>query len=295
MKSASSATRQPAASLRAGIIADLAPKLALGIARFPMRRQISFSDMASSWRLFAHIRALKPDVLHGHGAKGGAFSRFSGTLLGMMGRKTPVRIYCAHGGSLHYDPATREGAMYFRLERLLESFTDGLVYVSDYEELCYREKVQTPKKPTRLIYNGLKPVEFEPIAPRADMADLAYAGMMRDLKGPQVLIEALARLEAKYGLKPSVRLVGDGDDRPRYQAMVEKLGLSDRVTFHAPMPTRQALAQGRILVVPSLAESMPYIVLETVAARIPLIATNVGGNPGSLRQARRPAVTTGRQ
>jgi glycosyltransferase involved in cell wall biosynthesis len=45
------------------------------------------------------------------------------------------------------------------------------------------------------------------------------------------------------------------------------------------MPVRQAFKLGRVLVVPSRAESMPYIVLEAAGARVPMVATNVGGIP----------------
>ena len=45
------------------------------------------------------------------------------------------------------------------------------------------------------------------------------------------------------------------------------------------MPVREAFKLGRVLVVPSRAESMPYIVLEAAGARVPMIATNVGGIP----------------
>ena len=44
-------------------------------------------------------------------------------------------------------------------------------------------------------------------------------------------------------------------------------------------PAREAFSLGRILVVPSRAESLPYVVLEAAAARVPMIATNVGGIP----------------
>lgn len=257
-------------------IARVRPLLPLGIRRLPMRRQLSASDLRATLALYREIRDLSPDVLHGHGAKGGAFVRAIGTAMRSGGRR-PLRIYCPHGGSLHYDPTTAAGALYFRLERVLERFTDGFVFVSDYEETCYRTKVQAPRRPVRRVYNGLKPEEFAPVAPERDAADLMFLGMMRDLKGPQVLIEALGLLAAR-GIRPTVAMLGAGDDRPRYEARAAALGL-DHVRFSDPRPTRAALAAGRALILPSLAESMPYVILEAGAAGIPIVASRVGGLP----------------
>ena len=74
-------------------------------------------------------------------------------------------------------------------------------------------------------------------------------------------------------------VIGDGDDLPRYRAQVKQLGLDGRVTFFPPMPAREAFALAGLAVVPSRAEAMPYIVLETLAAGKPMIATAVGGIP----------------
>lgn len=261
-----------------GVIAAVSPRLTFGVRRFPMRRQISGNDVKASTDLFRHLRSLQLDVLHGHGAKGGAYARVIGTALRLGGQRV-LRLYCPHGGSLHYDAGTREGQLYFRLERWLERITDGIVFVSGYEEAAYRDKIRIPRIPTLRVANGLRAAEFEPIPPSSEMADLMFAGMMRDLKGPQVLIEAIRILAEDYGLEPTVRFTGAGDDRPAYEARTVEVGLAHRIRFQDPLPTRQALSQGRILVVPSLAESMPYIVLEAIAARIPLVATRVGGIP----------------
>ena len=72
-------------------------------------------------------------------------------------------------------------------------------------------------------------------------------------------------------------MVGSGPDRDVLQAQVATLGLADLIRFKPAMPGREALSLGRIMVVPSRAESLPYVVLEAAAASVPLIATAVGG------------------
>ena len=60
---------------------DIRPRLALGVHRTPMQRHIGPGDAASAWRTYRIIKELKPDVLHGHGAKGGTYARLFGSLL----------------------------------------------------------------------------------------------------------------------------------------------------------------------------------------------------------------------
>ncbi len=257
-------------------IALLRPKLALGAVRLPIPRQISPADLIALTRVSRTLAPLAPDVLHCHGAKGGAFGRVVGTWLG---RSRPVaRLYAPHGGSLHYDPASLEGRLYFRVERALERLTDSLIHVSAYEQRVYVEKIGPPRCPAVVVRNGLAPEEFEPVAPNPDAADFLYLGMLRDLKGVDVFIEALALLDSRGRPRTAV-IVGDGPDEARYRAMVAERGLGSRVRFQKSTPAREAFALGRAIVVPSRAESMPYVVLEAIAAGLPIVATRVGGIP----------------
>ena len=257
---------------------QLKPKLALGVSRTPMQRHVGPGDIASAWRTYKIIKELQPDVLHGHGAKGGVYARMFGSLL-RVSRSRVARVYSAHGGSLHYDQATMTGKLFFGLERLMSRFTDQILFVSDYERRAFRLKVGEPPSRSTLVYNGLRASEFEPVATAVDAADFLYIGMMRDLKGPDLFIDALATVERLHGRRVSAVMVGAGDDLPRYKAQVERLGLADRVRFHDPMPAREAFALATIVVVPSRAEAMPYIVLEALAAGKTMIATAVGGIP----------------
>lgn len=257
---------------------DMKEKLALGVHRTPMQRHIGPGDIASAWRTYRIIKELQPDVLHGHGAKGGTYARLFGSLL-RVSRSRVARLYSPHGGSLHYDEKTFVGRIFFSIERLMARFTDYLLFVSDYEYQAYRRKVGEPPVPNGLVYNGLRAEEFDPVVSAPGAADLLYIGMMRDLKGPDIFIDALAQAELRLGRDISAVMVGDGDDLPRYRDQVKRLGLDERVQFLPPMPARRAFALGRLVVVPSRAEAMPYIVLETLAAGKPMIASAVGGIP----------------
>lgn len=252
--------------------------LALGIHRTPMQRHVGPGDLASAWRTYRIIKELRPDVLHGHGAKGGAYTRLFGSLL-RVSRSRVARLYSPHGGSLHYDENTTTGKLFFALERFMARFTDHLLFVSDYERRTYRRKVGEPQIPNTLVYNGLRAAEFEPAITGPDAADLLYIGMMRDLKGPDIFIDALALAGPRLGRALTAVMVGAGDDLPRYHARVKRLGLEGHVRFLPPMPAREAFALAALVIVPSRAEAMPYIVLETLAAGKPMIATSVGGIP----------------
>jgi glycosyltransferase involved in cell wall biosynthesis len=257
---------------------EVEDKLSLGLTRVAMQRHIGPGDIVSAWRTFKVIKGLRPDILHGHGAKGGVYSRIFGSLLRVF-RSRVARVYSSHGGSLHYDEDTLTGKVFFQIESLLERLTDQLLFVSQYELATYTKKVHAPRAPFSVIYNGLQAGEFEPSKLNADAADFLFIGMMRALKGPDIFIDAVSRLSKETDRNITAVMVGDGEDRNEYIAKVHALGLADQITFHMPMPAREAFPMARAIVVPSRAEAMPYIVLEALAAGKPMIASAVGGIP----------------
>ncbi len=267
--------------LQEGRIAALACRLRLGIARIPMARSIGPGDVGATLRVARRVAEARPDVMHGHGAKGGLYGRLAATFLRRRRRRWPVAaFYAPHGGSLHYERNSLQGRLYFTAERALERVTDGLIHVSVYEAKTYRRKVGVPRCPVHVVRNGLKPEEFEPVERAADAADFLYIGELRDLKGVDVFIEALGLLEGE-GLAPRAIVVGPGapEDEKRYRELANARVPANRVDFRPPMPARGAFAQARTVVMPSRAESMPYVVLEAAASGMPLIATDVGGIP----------------
>ena len=258
------------------LFAQIAPMLELGLTRLPIKRSISPGDLWALVKSYNHIKRLRPDILHGHSAKGGALARLIGSLL-RVNKYRVARLYSPHGGSLHYDRKSLKGQLFLRIERFQERFTDALCFVCNFEQETYETKVGKPRTRTAMIYNGVQESEFETVPTREGAARFLYIGMLRDLKGPDIFIKAFAKMERSIGQPMSGVIVGDGPDRDKYADMIAKAGLSQRISMHAAMPARQAFALATTVVVPSRAEAMPYIVLEALAAGKTVIASHVGG------------------
>src|SRR6185503_18098267 len=213
--------------------------------------------------------------------KGGAYARLthqgvsrpSSTGYGQRA----LRVYTPHGGSLNYDARSPQGLFYLALERLLAPRTDLSLFESAFAGEAFRRKIGPPGGLVRIVHNGVAAAEFAPILPTPDAADLVFVGELRRLKGVDVLIEAMATLAAA-GQPVSATVVGAGPDADAFTALARARGLT-RMRFTGALPARAAFALGRLLVVPSRAESLPYVVLEAVAAGIPLLTTDVGGIP----------------
>lgn len=256
--------------------AAIAEKLRLGIARIPISRQPGLSDLAAVRAVRSHAATLELDVLHGHGAKGGAYARLAALSLSARGSHVKS-FYTPHGGSLNFKPGSLEQRFLLMIERGLESVTSGLIFESAYAARVYRSRVRSKGAPQRVIPNGLKRMDFTLADPRPDATEVLFVGELRKIKGVDILLNALADL--KLGHPVTATIVGSGPDAERLKAMASALGLDGLVRFAGALPVREAFSLGRVMVVPSLAESFPYVVLEATAAGMPLIATNVGGIP----------------
>jgi glycosyltransferase involved in cell wall biosynthesis len=252
-------------------LAQLAPQLKLGVSRLPIQRELSPTDFFGFMKVRARLAALAPDVMHGHGAKGGAFVR-------LMSGRSAIRVYTPHGGSLHYGRNTLRGTVYGGLERVLMQRTELFLFESQFARNAYQAMVGPPPAIVHVVPNGITPAEMERVAPRADAADLLTVGEFRHIKGTDVLIEAIAELH-KSGRKVTLAMAGDGEEGQALREQVARLGLEVSIRFLGHTPARQAFPHGRQMIVPSRADSLPYAVIEAGGAGIPIIASGIGGIP----------------
>jgi glycosyltransferase involved in cell wall biosynthesis len=253
-------------------LAEIAPRLKLGVHRLAIHREPFPTDFLV-WAHFKRlIRRLKPDVLHGHGAKAGAFIRLK------TSSNETLRVYTPHGGSLHYPLNTFKGVLYSRFERAVMDSTDLFLFESEFARNTYQRTVGTPKSVVRCVFNGVTADEFDPIVKAADATDVVYVGEFRHIKGADLLIDAVARLRAD-GRPITLTLAGDGEELEALKAQIQRLGLTKAVRFIGHVKARYGFSKGSLLVVPSRGDSMPYVVIEAAAAGIPMLAAKVGGIP----------------
>ncbi|MEP7241062.1 MAG: glycosyltransferase family 4 protein [Devosia sp.] len=250
----------------------LAPSIALGTHYFPMPRTVGAGDFTTPFRVRALAGKLNIDVLHGHGAKGGVHARMA-----RVGARSRVALNTPHGGVLNYRPGTLAGGLFRGIERAIGVITDAYIFESSFAQHRFHELIGKPPCEEAVIHNGIAPHEFEPIVPDADARDFVFVGEFREAKGIGYLIEALGKVMAPDGRPATLAMAGSGPELETTRARIASLGLSQRIELLGVKPVREALKRGRCLVVASLAESLPYVILEGASAGLPVLSTNVGG------------------
>jgi glycosyltransferase involved in cell wall biosynthesis len=257
-------------ALTAERLEALKPFASLGIHNLPMPRTLGFADFTTPYRLRKMGRALRIDVMHGHGAKGGLGARFARSR-GQVSLNTP------HGGVLNYKPGSLAGQFFRNAERSIGLITDAYIFESAYAQRAFHQQVGEPPCREAVIHNGLAPHEFEPVPLDADAKDFVFIGEFRDVKGIPVLLEALHGLRRLDGKAATIAMAGGGPEFEHWRGKIAEVGMTERVELLGVRPAREAMKRGNVLVVPSLAESLPYVILEGAAAGRQVISTTVGG------------------
>ena len=106
---------------------------------------------------------------------------------------------------------------------------------------------------------------------------IGWVGRVSREKGPDVMIEALARLQ-----RPHVQLsvIGEGPALKQVQAKAQALGVAPQITWHGLVPDAgRLLAAFDVMVLSSRTEGTPIILFEAIARGVPVVATSVGGVP----------------
>jgi colanic acid/amylovoran biosynthesis glycosyltransferase len=132
-----------------------------------------------------------------------------------------------------------------------------------------------------IVHCGIEPGAFTPTRQHGTGRNLLFVGRLAAVKGLPVLIEALARVRQHH---PDVRLriVGDGPDRAMLEALARDKKVSGNIEFLGYQNQDQLadlLRDTHLFVLASFAEGVPVVLMEAMAAGVPVIATRIAGIP----------------
>ncbi len=196
-----------------------------------------------------------------------------------LGARTVCQV---HGGSL----PRRFFAGRPTLTRFLRwtlGLPDLLVVLARSELEAYREFL--PGREVAMLPNGIdcRPFSLLPIVqcPAGTPLQLVYIGRLAREKGLYEALQGL-RLAHELGVDARLAIAGGGPEEARLRRYAHALGISTRVAFTGPVfgADKVRLLEGaHAMLLPSYAEGLPYALLESMAAGVPVIATPVGAIP----------------
>jgi len=166
------------------------------------------------------------------------------------------------------------------LAKLVFEKADLLVHVSkfmayDIERYGIKNKhviVPNTVDTSLFYYNDSKNVN-------STIKHIIFVGNPTSRKGIDYLLQAVHILRQKRE-DFVLDIVGDGEECPKYKNMAKKLNISDIVVFHGTKSKKEVaemMRQSSFLVLPSLWENLPCVLIEAIATGLPVIATDVGG------------------
>lgn len=247
--------------------------------RLPIWRTVSNTPVHPGWpwMLRRIIRAERPDVINAHTPV--VFMVDAAALA--AGRRPFVVTYHATAllkpGSVALSAITRG---YLLVQRLTLRRADAIVAVSAH----VRSALGRWHGKTHVVSNAVPAV-----APPLDNAGTGLvfiASLQRThaWKGLDLVLEALAGYADRYGDAPRLTVLGDGDDRPRYEDRVHRLGLRAAVRFAGQVPPierdRLLRAARALVAYPSTAnDAFPTVLLDSWAQGVPVVAAAIGALP----------------
>jgi len=252
-----------------------------------MSREISWRDLGVTWKLLQLFRAWKPDVIQTHKAKAGAVARVAAWVYNHLfgGHCRVVHLFHGHVFQGYYGPW--KSALFVAIERLLAArATDQIVTISrlQQQEILGRYRIGEPDQHVIVELGieedpGVKGALRSLLGQGGEGHLIGWVGRLTEIKDPALLIRAAGRLTKDVSSLHFVML-GDGDLRGPLESMVHERKLGPHFTFLGNRKDVRALYTDlSLLVLTSRNEGTPLVLLEAMAAGVPVVASEVGGVP----------------
>ena len=183
--------------------------------------------------------------------------------------------FTLHGPAIFFEPH------YWRIgTKMAEArFVACISHFCRAQAMLFADQADWPK--LKIVHCGIEPERYarNDEAPRGKR--LLFVGRLDAIKGVPLLLEALAAVRTSHP-EAVLTIVGDGPHRRQLENRTRALGLESAVTFtgyQAQDAVADLLSKSDVLVLPSFAEGVPVVLMEGMAAGLPVIASQVAGVP----------------
>lgn len=236
------------------------------------------SEIRSFIKIFRILKNEKPDTIHIHSPKAGGITGLAGRIL-----RIKNIIYTSHGWSFEEDRSYIQKQLIKIFSWLIVMLSHKTIVLSETE---YKKVSSWPfiNKKLIIINNGVENIEYLPkeIAREKLLNNILnknentkIVGTIAELhknKGYQYAIEAISKMENIIYL-----IIGSGDEQIRIEECI-KINNAENIFLLGYIKNACTYLKAfDIFLLPSIKEGLPYVLLESGKANIPIISTNVGG------------------
>jgi glycosyltransferase involved in cell wall biosynthesis len=257
-----------------------------------VRRISPWNDLKSFLCLLKLICRLRPHIVHTHTSKAGFIGRLAAWLA-----RVPIIIHTPHGHVFYGHFNHSLSRFFLQAERLLGRITHHQIALTPEEGNDYLALRVAKQNNVSIIHSGVNLHRFQKgknqnsrkrkelgIPPNALV--VGFSGWLLPIKGVNFLVEALAGIVQKHPRSLLV-LLGKGDQEEELRKQAENLGLEDKVLFLGWRPdVEEIMSCFDLLVLPSLNEGMGRVLVEAMAAGLPIVASQVGGIPDLVKDGK---------
>jgi glycosyltransferase involved in cell wall biosynthesis len=268
-----------------------------------MSRELSVKDVTSFFKIYKHLRRIKPDVVHTHTAKAGTVGRMAALFYRLTSSHDVRIVHTFHGHVFHSYYGKAKTRIFLLIEKFLARFaTDKIVVISSqqFSEICDRFGVGK-KERFAVIPLGVDLRPFaDPAARRSSFREeigasdadilIGFVGRLTEIKNISLLLQSAARIrDTRPADEPDIKflIAGDGHMRAKLEAEATALGINASVIFLGDRPDPENIYAGvDIVALTSLNEGTPLSIIEAMASERPVVSTLVGGVADLLGETR---------
>jgi glycosyltransferase involved in cell wall biosynthesis len=245
---------------------------AAGIPVVTFRKAPGFS-ISTVLAMARRLRQDRADVVHGHNPGVHHYAALAARLAGV-----PACINTRHSVTSSQGLPYQE-----RYFRWVKPFTSHVVFVCDFVRRGLEPKLGYPAGKCSVILNGipLTPFLAHPASPshRRPRIRFGTIGRLVPAKGHSILIDAFARV-SQASPDAELSIYGYGELQEELRTQIARLGLAGRVRLEGRTNDSPATLQDLdVFVFSSVNEGLPLVIMEAMAAGLPIVSTDVGGIP----------------